>query len=158
MNKEICKLILNTFDGQMKNLKLKPKCVDSKVEFNIKYYNEFDEITDAVLIFNRVIAIDFEINYFDNYIGSELFGTYEIMDRKYKIDMIEKIFQNRLKHYSFHGYDYDENDEDDLLNCRREFNKILKDIDAYHLYEQRTMGGVFSIIAKEYFLKNNIKK
>lgn len=158
MNREKCKLILNTFDGQMKNLKLKSKHVNSKVEFNIKYYNEFDEITDAVLLFKEVIAIDFEINYFDNYIGSELFGTYEIMDGKYKIDMIEKIFQNRLKHYSFYGYDYDEKDENDLLNCRNEFNKILKYIDNYHLYEQRTEGGIFSIISKEYTLKNNIKK
>ncbi len=158
MDKKCSRLILNTFDGHMKDLKLKPKCLDSKVEFNIKYYNEADEIVDAVLIFYKVIAVDFEINYFDNYIGSELWGTYEITDRKYKIDMIEKIFQNRLKHYLINGYDYDESEENDMLNARHEYNKILKDIDDYHLYEQETMGGVFSIISKEYILKSNIKK
>ena len=99
MGKNISKLILNTFDGSMETSTIMPKCLDTKIEFSIKYYNENDELINSSITFEEVISIDFEINYFDNYIGSELCGLYEIFDKKFKIDMIEKVFQNRLKHF-----------------------------------------------------------
>ena len=47
-------------------------------------------LTKAVVIFKGVIAIDFEINYFDNFIGSELFGFYEILENNFKIKCYKK--------------------------------------------------------------------
>ncbi|WP_270940679.1 hypothetical protein [Romboutsia lituseburensis] len=145
------KLILNTFDGTMKKLSINPKCTDSKVEFNIKYYNEEDILTKASIIFKGVIAIDFEINYFDNFIGSELFGFYEIFETAAKINMLEKIFNNRLEGYLYHGnYNYDPNEEHDMLNYREPLNEIIKKIDNYRLYQQETGGGIFYILALDY--------
>ena len=153
MAERISKLILKTFDGSMKKATINPKFLNTKIEFKFKYYNANDELTNAITTFKGVVAVDFEINYFDNYIGSELCGLYEIFHRTYKIDMIEKVFQNRLKHFLIHdNYHYDENEENDMLNYRENFNEIVNKIDEYHLYEQQTEGGIFSILAKGYIL------
>lgn len=148
------KRILDTYDGTMKKLNIKPKCKDSKVEFYIKYYNEEDISTNALIIFKGVIAIDFEINYFNNCIGSELCGFYEIFDTETKINMLEKIFNNRLNGYLYHGdYDYEPDDEHDMLNYREPFDEIVKEIDKYKLYQQQTEGGIFYILALSYEIK-----
>lgn len=145
------KLILSTYDGTMKKLNINQKYTDSKVEFNIKYYDEKDRVIKALIIFKGVIAIDFEINYFNNSIGSELFGFYEIFDTTAKINMIEKIFNNRLEGYLYHGdYDYEPKDENDMLNYKEELNEVVKEIDKYKLYQQQTEGGIFYILASSY--------
>lgn len=145
------KLILSTYDGTMKKLNINQKYTDSKVEFNIKYYDEKDRVIKAIIIFKGVIAIDFEINYFNNSIGSELFGFYEIFDTTAKINMIEKIFNNRLEGYLYHGdYDYEPKDENDMLNYKEELNEVVKEIDKYKLYQQQTEGGIFYILASSY--------
>ncbi|WP_434799297.1 hypothetical protein [Terrisporobacter vanillatitrophus] len=145
------KLILSTYDGTMKKLNINQKYTNSKVEFNIKYYDEKDRVIKALIIFKGVIAIDFEINYFNNSIGSELFGFYEIFDTTAKINMIEKIFNNRLEGYLYHGdYDYEPKDENDMLNYKEELNEVVKEIDKYKLYQQQTEGGIFYILASSY--------
>ena len=45
------KLILNTFDGTMKNININPKYVDSEVEFHISYYDKDDILTKASIIY-----------------------------------------------------------------------------------------------------------
>uniref|UniRef100_UPI0027145874 hypothetical protein n=1 Tax=Anaerotignum sp. TaxID=2039241 RepID=UPI0027145874 len=80
MKNEKSKLLLNTFDGSLKKIKLKPKCENSRVELGIKYFAKEDIPTNATIVFEQVIAIDFEVNCFDNFIGAELFGLYEIFD------------------------------------------------------------------------------
>lgn len=145
------KLILKTFDGTMKKLNINPKSKDSKIEFHIKYYNEEDILTKALIVFKGVIAIDFEINYFDNYIGSELHGFYEIFDTTAKIKMVEKIFNNRLKGVLYHGdYNYDLTEQNDWLNYRENLDKVVKEIDKYKLYQQQTEGGIFYILGLNY--------
>jgi hypothetical protein len=149
-------LILTTFDGTMRKLNIKPKCVESTIEFQIEYYNSEDTRTGATLVFEQVIAIDFQINYFNNSIGSELMGFYEIYDNDRKIQMIEKIFNNRLEGYLYHGdYNYDKNDENDILNSRSAINRIVSEIEKYHLYQQQTEGGIFYILANGYKLTSN---
>lgn len=146
-------LILRTFDGTMKKLNLTPECDDSKVEFQIKYYNDEDILTEASIIFEGVVAIDFEIIYFDSFSGSELFGFYEIFDSEAKIKIIEKIFNNRLKGYLYNGdYNYDPNEENNMLNYRKPLNELFKQIEKYHLYQQQTLGGIFYILALNYKL------
>lgn len=146
------KLILNLYDGTMKKLNITPKFKKSKVEFKVEYYNKDDILVKASIIFKDVIAIDFQINYFDNYIGSELGGFYEILDKKAKITMVEKIFNNRLESYLYDGdYTYGPN-EDGMIDYRANIDDILKEIDKYKLYQQQTQGGIFYILAMHHII------
>ena len=145
------KLILKTFDWTMNKVNINQKCDNSKIEFHIKCYNEEDILVNALIIFNGVIAIDFQINYFDNFIYSELFGFYEVLDDTAKINMIEKIFNSRLEGFLYHGdYNYNPKDENNMLNYREPINEIVKKIDNYKLYQQQTQGGIFYILASGY--------
>ena len=151
------KLLIKTFDGSLLSLKVNPKCLDSTVEFDMKYY-DYDgkgdnSLIKAKILFSEVVAVDFEINLFDNYIGSELFGFYEIFDEEKKKEMIEKIFQTRLQGLLYHGdYDYDANEENDILNYRKPIDEIFKNLEKYHLYQQQTQGGIYYILAGGYEL------
>ena len=145
------KLILNSFDGTMKSMNINPKCTDSQVKFNISYYNKGDILTKAVVIFKGVIAIDFEINYFDNFIGSELFGFYEILENNFKIKMLQKIFNNRIEGYLYHGnYDYNPLEANDMLNYKEPLDEIINQIGKYKLYQQQTQGGIYYVLALGY--------
>ena len=144
-----------TFDGSLLNIKVNPNCSNSLVEFDIQYYDyDGDEsLINAKILFNEVIAIDFEINLFDNPIGAELGGFYEIFNEDKKKEMVEKIFNNRLEGYLYHGdYHYDENEPNDMLNWREPIEEVYDFIDQYHLYQQLTQGGVYYILASSYIL------
>lgn len=153
MNNSTSQLLLKTFDGSLTKLKLKPKCKDSKIEFAIKYY-DYDgdgSLVKAKVLFHEVVAVDFEINLFDNYIGAELFGFYEIFPAERKKELVEKIFKNRLDGYLYHGdYDYDAAEENDMLNWREPLEELYKNMDKYHLYQQQTQGGIYYILAGGY--------
>ena len=89
------KLLIKTYDGSLSRLKLKPKCKDSTVEFAIKYY-DYDgdgSLIKAKVLFLKVAAIDFEVNLFDNYIGAELSGFYEIFQEDKKKEIVENMFE-----------------------------------------------------------------
>ena len=147
------KLILKTFDGSLLHLKVKPKCMKSSVVFEIKYYDyDADQsLIKAKVLFQEVVSIDFEINLFDNYIGAELFGFYEIFDEEKKKEMIEKIFTTRLEGFLYHGdYDYDANEKNDMLNYRAPVDALFQNLEKYHLYQQQTQGGVYYILAGGY--------
>lgn len=148
---EKSKLLIKTFDGTMKKCAIKPKCTKSKVEFIIKYYDEEDKLKKGLLVFEQVIAVDIEVNYFDNPIGAELSGFYEIFDINAKEGMIEKLFKNRREGYLYHGdYNYEPYEENDMLNYREPIIEIVKEIDDYRLFQQQTQGGLIYILAKEY--------
>lgn len=147
------KLLIKTYDGSLVNLKLKPKCMNSTVEFNIKYYDYDgdDSIVKAKIIFNEVVSIDFEINLFDNFIGAELSGFYEIINVDKKKEIVEKIFKNRRDGFLYHGdYNYDANDENDMLNWRESVEQLYQNLDQYNLYQQQTSGGIYYILAKSF--------
>ena len=150
---ETSKLLIKTFDGSLANLKLKPKCMNSTVEFDIRYY-DYDgdnSLVKAKVIFREVASIDFEINLFDNYVGAELCGFYEIFQTEKKKEIIEKIFTNRLDGFLYHGnYNYDANEENDMLNWREPIDELYKNLDEYHLYQQQTQGGIYYILAKSF--------
>jgi hypothetical protein len=118
LNTKNSKLLIKTFDGSLLNLKIKPNCLNSSVEFNIKYY-DYDgdgSLLTARIIFKEVVSVDFEVNYFDNCIGAELFGFYEIFSPEKKKEMLEKVFKTRLDGYLYHGdYNYDAKEENDML-------------------------------------------
>ena len=125
------KLLIKTYDGSLSRLKLKPKCKDSTVEFAIKYYDYDGDgaLIKAKVLFHKVAAIDFEVNLFDNYIGAELSGFYEIFQEDKKKEIVEKIFSNRWDGFLYHGdYNYDPADKHDMLNWRKPVNEIYKKI------------------------------
>ena len=77
-------LLLNTYDGTLNHAQIRPKCKKSTVTFKLTYYDDTKQgtVTKAELIFKKVIALSFSINYFDTPIGAELCGFYEIIDEK----------------------------------------------------------------------------
>lgn len=145
------KLILKTFDGSLLGLSIAPKGTASHVSFSIRYYDENDRLTAGAVHFCDVAAVDFRVNYFDNPIGAELWGCYEILDEEQKAALVEDIFQNRRRSVLLTGdYNYDPEDEADLLNHREGVERFLKVLSTYHLYQQQTQGGIYWILAKEY--------
>lgn len=153
MNNAASKLLIKTFDGSLADLKLTPECAGSTVEFDIRYYDyEGDEsLVQAKVIFREAASIDFEINLFDNVIGAELWGFYEIFQTEKKKEIVEKLFRNRLDGVLYHGdYDYDADDEHDMLNWREPIDELYKNLDTYHLYQQQTQGGIYYILAKSF--------
>lgn len=153
MNNAASKLLIKTFDGSLADLKLTPECAGSTVEFDIRYYDdEGDEsLVRAKVIFREAASIDFEINLFDNVIGAELWGFYEIFQTEKKKEIVEKLFRNRLDGFLYHGdYDYDAGDEHDMLNWREPIDELYKKLDTYHLYQQQTQGGIYYILAKSF--------
>lgn len=153
INGEKSKLLIKTFDGSLKNLKVKPKGINSIVEFTIQYYDYEGEesLVKAKVIFYEVVSIDFEVNLFDNCIGAELFGFYEIFQEEKKKELVEKIVRNRRDGFLYHGnYDYDETDENDMLSWRGPMEKLYENIKEYHLYQQQTEGGIYYILANRF--------
>ena len=48
--------------------------------------------------------------------------------------MIEKVFQKRINDFIKYGnYDYDKENENDILNSRENYLEITNNIDGYHL-------------------------
>ncbi len=153
MNGAASKLLIKTFDGSLVNLKLRPECMNSTVEFDIRYYDyDGDESpVKAKVIFREAASIDFEVNLFDNCIGAELCGFYEVFQEEKKKEIVEKIFRNRLDGFLYHGdYSYDADDEHDMLNWREPIDGLYKNLDKYHLYQQQTQGGIYYILAKSF--------
>ena len=81
-------------------------------------YDELSGIKKSVsIVFTDVAAIDFRINYFDNMVGSEAFGLYQISDRQFIERLVKEIFERRKEIYLLEGdYDYDEADRSEMLN------------------------------------------
>lgn len=60
INDTTSKLLIKTFDGSLVNLKLRPECMNSTVEFDIRYY-DYDRdgsSAKAKVIFCEVATID----------------------------------------------------------------------------------------------------
>lgn len=153
MNNTTSKLQIKTFDGSLFDFTVTPKCMDSSVEFHMAYY-DYDgdnSLLKAKVHFQNVVAIDFEVNFFDNFIGAELGGFYEIFSEEMKKKVVEKVFSNRLDGYLYHGdYDYDPNEENNMLNWRAPMDELFRNIEKYHLYQQQTQGGIYYILASGY--------
>ena len=143
------KILLQTHDAQMTALKITPKCDRTRISFKLKLYDETEkQIVAKEIVFTDVAAIEFRLNYFDNPIGAEVCGFYEIFDRAEKEKLLESNFAARKDEFLYHGdYDYDANEPSDILNYREPINKALKSLDEYHLYSQQTTGGFYLILS-----------
>ena len=149
---EKAKLLLQTFDAQLMELKIDPKCLHTKVSYKLKMYDEDTGRKVArVMRFEDVAAIGFHMNYFDCMTGSEVCGFYEILAREKKVELLEENFIRRRADFLFPGdYSYDAEDPHDLLNYREPLEDVLREIDAYRLFQQQTTGGVYALLAKRW--------
>ena len=152
---EKAELILTNFDARIPKIEIKPKNIASKVIITSKMYDEITdkEITDkeisVKITFVDVAAIDFRINLFDCMIGAEALGLFCIRDTKFVESIVRTIFERRKEVFLLEGnYDYDENDEHDMLNCLDIYGEFSKNIEEYVAYIQNVEAGVYIIVAK----------
>lgn len=145
------KLVLANYDARISKIDIKPKNKNTKVILSSRMYNEKTDQKETVkLVFVDVATIDFRINYFDNMIGAEAMGLYEIMDRKFIERLVKDNFERRKEIYLLEGdYNYDEDDEYDMLNSFDTTNIFSEEQDSYHAYVQNVDAGVYIIVAKE---------
>lgn len=144
-------LILANFDARIPNISIKPKNIDSRVVIFSKMYDEaIDEKFSVKIHFSNVAAIDFRINFFDGMIGAEAFGLYCVDDKDFIRSIVKSIFDRRKEIYLIEGgYDYDESDEHDMLNCTDICGEFEKSFDEYKAYIQNVDAGVYIIVAKD---------
>ena len=145
------KLVLANFDARIPNISLRPKNLSTKVTVSCKMYDTSLKDDKLVkIVFSGVAAVDFRINYFDNMIGAEVMGLYQIEDRAFIEKLVKDIFERRKEIYLLEGdYDYDENEPADLLNVMDLYGDFTKDMDSYSVYVQNVDAGVYIVVAKE---------
>ena len=70
-------LLLPTFDAQLTELKIIPKCNNTIISYKLKMYDEdLPRRVTKIMRFEDVVAIEFQMNYFENLIGAEVCGFY----------------------------------------------------------------------------------
>lgn len=143
-------LILANFDARIPKIEIRPKNTASKVIISSKMYDEeTDEKIFVKILFDDVAAIDFRINLFDCMIGAEAFGLYCIRDKEFIESITRTIFDRRKEIFLLEGnYNYDVNDEHDMLNCLDILGEFGKNIEGYAAYVQNVEAGVYIIVAK----------
>ena len=145
------KLILANFDARISDITIKPKNTRTKIIMKSKMYDESDEEKNVKIVFSDVAAIDFRINFFDNMIGAEALGLYQIEDKSFVDALVKNIFERRKEVYLLEGdYNYDEEDSADMLNVLDLSGKIEQESDSYHAYVQNVDAGVYIIVAKHF--------
>ena len=145
------KLILANFDARISDITIKPKNTRTKIIMKSKMYDESDEEKNVKIVFSDVAAIDFRINFFDNMIGAEVLGMYQIEDKSFVDALVKNIFERRKEIYLLEGhYNYDEEDSADMLNVLDLSGKFEQESDSYHAYVQNVDAGVYIIVAKHF--------
>ena len=149
---ERSQLLLPTYDAQLTELKITPKRGNATISYKLKMYDEdLQQRVTKTIRFEGVAAIEFQMNYFENLIGAEVCGFYEIFQSERKQGLLERNFMARKDNFLFHGnYDYDPNEPHDLLNYRENIERVLRELDSYHFYEQQTIVGSYLILAKRW--------
>lgn len=98
------KLLIANFDARIPKIEIKPKAAQSKVIISSNMYDETDQKKIRVKIqFDDVAAIEFKINYFDNMMGAEAFGLYEIQDSDFIESVLKSNFERRREVYRLEG-------------------------------------------------------
>lgn len=152
------KLILANFDARISDITIKPKYTRTKIIMKSKMYDESDEEKKVKIIFSDVAAIDFRINFFDNMIGAEARGLYQIEDKNFTDALVKNIFERRKEIYLLEGhYNYDEEDSADMLNVLDLSGTFEQEAEIYHAYVQNVDAGVYIIVAKNYELITLVK-
>ena len=145
------KLILANFDARISDITIKPKNTRTKIIMKSKMYDESGEQKNVKIVFSDVAAIDFRINFFDNMIGAEVLGLYQIEDKSFVDNLVKNIFERRKEIYLLEGhYDYDEDEPADMLNVLDLGGRFKQEADSYSAYVQNVDAGVYIIVAKHF--------
>ena len=145
------KLILANFDARISDITIKPKNTRTKIIMKSKMYDESGEQKNVKIVFSDVAAIDFRINFFDNMIGAEVLGVYQIEDKSFVDNLVKNIFERRKEIYLLEGhYDYDEDEPADMLNVLDLGGRFKQEADSYNVYVQNVDAGVYIIVAKKF--------
>lgn len=122
------KRILANYDARISKIDIKPKNKHTKVILSSQMYHEEMDQKEAVkLIFVDVAAIDFRMNYFESMMGIEAMGLYEVTDKTFIERLVKEIFERRKEIYLLEGdYNYDEDDEADMLNSFDEIHIFFR--------------------------------
>ena len=106
----------------------------------------------AHLEFRRVAAFEAVLNVFDDPIGADVGGLYELGGKKRKKALLERVFARRRELWLLPGnYDYDPDDPWDCLNSRDELERFerKKNLKKYRLFLLEKQGGGFLILARD---------
>ena len=146
------RLLVENFDARIPRIEIKPKGPSSKVVIHAKMYDGNDEKKINVKIhFDDVAAVEFCINFFDNSIGAEAFGLYEIEDVDFMDSVVKRNFERRKEVYLLEGdYAYNQNEPADMLNVFDLSETYQREKEKYHAFVQNVDAGVYIIIAKEF--------
>ena len=146
------RLLVKNFDARIPKIEIKPKGSSSRVAVFSKMFDEDKcKKTNVKIIFDDVAAIEFCINYFDNMIGAESFGLYEIEDIDFIDSVVKRNFERRREVYLLEGdYEYNPSEPADMLNTFDLFGIYQKEKEKYHAFVQNVDAGVYIIIAKGY--------
>ena len=150
MTKANC--ILPNFDARISKIDIRPKNRHTKVTISSRMYNvTTDKPENVKLVFTDVAAIDFRINYFDNMIGAEVMGLFEIADRDWIEALVKDNFRRRKEVYLLEGhYHYDEADDHDMLNTFDFMGAFEEEKEHYRAFIQNVDAGVYIIVAKDF--------
>ena len=145
------KLILNNFDARISNIEIKPKNRNTRVIISSKMFDEVsDEQISVKIVLSGVAAISFDINYFDNCIGSEAAGLYRIDEKRFIEELIKRNFARRLEIYLLEDdYEYDENDPNDMLNTMDIDQSFMKEMSQYTTFIQNVDAGTYIFVARD---------
>lgn len=142
--------ILANYDARISKISILPENKSTRVVMESKMYNESSGSTEGVsIVFTNVAAIDFRINYFDNVVGSEASGLYQIEDKRFVEKLVKEIFERRKEIYLLEGdYDYNETEHSDMLNTLDIYDDFFPEIHNYCAYVQNVDAGVYIVVAK----------
>lgn len=144
-------LLVKNFDARISKIEIEPKGSGSKIVVFSKMYDENDQKEIIKIYFDDVAAIEFCVNYFDNMIGAEALGLYEIEDMAFVDSVVRRNFERRREVYLLEGdYEYDPSEPADMLNAFDLLGIYQKEKEKYHAFVQNVDAGVYVIIAKGY--------
>lgn len=146
------KLLIKNFDARISKIEIKPKGSNSKIVVLSKMYDgNDDKKINVKIIFDEVAAIEFCINFFDNMMGAEALGLYEIADIDFIGSVVKRNFERRREVYILEGdYEYNPSEPADMLNVFDLLGTYQKEKEKYHAFVQNVDAGVYIIIAKGY--------
>ena len=146
------RLLVKNFDARIPKIEIKPKGSNSKIVVLSKMYDENSDKEISVKInFDDVAAIEFCVNYFDNMIGAEALGLYEIEDIDFVDSVVKRNFERRREVYLIEGdYAYNPSEPADMLNVFDLLGIYQKEKEKFHAFVQNVDAGVYIIIAKGY--------
>ena len=145
------RLLVKNFDARIPKIEIKPKGISSKIVVHSKMYDENDDKINVKIRFDDVAAIEFCINFFDNMIGTEAWGLYEIEDIDFIDSVVKRNFERRREVYLLEGdYEYDPNESADMLNVFDLSETYQREKEKYRAFVQNVDAGVYIIIAKGY--------